>query len=124
MAHWMLLQNQKLSCKEQRVLEEKRKKLKYAEERKKLMDDLDNRDEYRMPSAYDQEGNVQQDQRYKVLTERYRWALFVGMALSRPSSVTFLQVAISLHLETAANASSACCRFGFGIATSVVHIRV
>ena len=60
------------------MLDEKRKKLKYAEERKKLMDDLDNRDEYRMPSAYDQEGNVQQDQRYKVLTERYRWAWPLG----------------------------------------------
>ena len=66
------MQNQKLTAKEERVLEEKRKKLKYAEARKKLVDDLDNRDEYRMPSAYDQEGNVQQDQRYKVLTERYR----------------------------------------------------
>lgn len=39
-----MLQNQKLMAKEERVLEEKRKKLKFAEARKHLGDDLDNSD--------------------------------------------------------------------------------
>ncbi|PKI77956.1 hypothetical protein CRG98_001576, partial [Punica granatum] len=39
----------------------------------KYQEDLDSRDEYRIPDAYDQEGRVDQEKRFAVAMQRYRY---------------------------------------------------
>lgn len=57
--------------KEKRELEYKRQVYELAKLRKQQQEELDRRDEYRMPTAYDTEGQ-NQSKRYEVLTARYR----------------------------------------------------
>ena len=59
----------KMSAKEESELKYKKKVLALAEERAKNTDDVV---EYRMPTAYDKEGEVKQDQRYAVALARYK----------------------------------------------------
>ena len=59
----------KMSAKEEAELKYKKKVLALAEERAKNTDDVV---EYRMPTAYDKEGEVKQDQRYAVALARYK----------------------------------------------------
>ena len=68
-----LVQGQKLTEKEQRELEYKRQVYELAKLRKQQQEELDRRDEYHMPTAYDAEGQ-NQNKRYEVLTARYRSA--------------------------------------------------
>lgn len=67
-----LRQGVKLSAKEQRELEYKRRVYELAKQRKATEDALQQRDEYHLPDSYDAEG--QRSQRYEVLTARYRCA--------------------------------------------------
>jgi hypothetical protein len=73
-------QGQKLSGREQRELEYKRQVYELAKLRKAQQEELDARDEYHMPAAYDAEGG-QRGSRYDVLTARYRCA--AQLCLSR-----------------------------------------
>ncbi|CAL8468358.1 g7898 [Coccomyxa elongata] len=66
-----LFAGQKLTEKEQRELEYKRQVYELAKLRKQQQEELDRRDEYHMPTAYDAEGQ-NQSKRYEVLTARYR----------------------------------------------------
>ncbi len=65
------LQGVKLSKKEARELEYKRRVYELAKQRKATEDALQQRDEYHLPDSYEAEG--QRSQRYEVLTARYRW---------------------------------------------------
>jgi pre-mRNA-splicing factor ATP-dependent RNA helicase DHX16 len=65
------LQDAKLTEKEQRELEYKRQVYELAKLRKQQQEELEKRDEYHMPTAYDEEGQ-DQGKRYEVLTARYR----------------------------------------------------
>ncbi|KAK9845793.1 hypothetical protein WJX81_002540 [Elliptochloris bilobata] len=60
----------KLSKKEARELEYKRRVYELAKQRKATEDALQQRDEYHLPDSY--EANGQRSQRYEVLTARYR----------------------------------------------------
>lgn len=62
----------KLSKKEARELEYKRRVYELAKQRKATEDALQQRDEYHLPDSYDAAG--QRSQRYEVLTARYRRA--------------------------------------------------
>ncbi len=64
-------QGQKLTEKEQRELEYNRQVYELAMLRKKQEEELQNRDEYHMPTSYDAEGQ-NQNKRYEVLSARYR----------------------------------------------------
>ena len=70
------VQGMKLSKKEQRELEYKRRVYELAKQRKATEDALQQRDEYHLPDSYDAEG--QRSQRYEVLTARYRCAAALG----------------------------------------------
>lgn len=89
-----LLQGQKLSEKEQRELEYKRQVYELAKLRKQQQEELDKRDEYHMPTAYDAEGQ-NQSKRYEVLTARYRSA-------SPPQHVHDTDLHILQHLMSTA----------------------
>lgn len=65
-------QGQKLTEKEKKELEYKRKVYELARMRKKQEEEVNRRDHYHIPDAYDAEGNVNQSSRYSVLTARYR----------------------------------------------------
>ncbi len=67
-----VLQGQKLTEKEQRDLDYKRKTYELARMRKKQEEELNRRDQYHIPTAYDADGAVNQSSRYAVLTQRYR----------------------------------------------------
>ncbi|EIE19374.1 P-loop containing nucleoside triphosphate hydrolase protein [Coccomyxa subellipsoidea C-169] len=67
----MLFAGQKLTEKEQRELEYNRQVYELAMLRKKQEEELENRDEYHMPTSYDAEGQ-NQNKRYEVLSARYR----------------------------------------------------
>ena len=69
----MLFEGQKLSKREKEDIEYKRTVLELAKKRKQAQEDLNRDDGYHMPTAYDREGAAP-NERYKVLTERYRWA--------------------------------------------------
>ena len=69
----MCEQGQKLTAKEQRELEYKRQVYELAKLRKQQQEELDARDEYHMPAAYDADG-AERASRYDVLTARYRHA--------------------------------------------------
>ena len=62
----------KLSAKEQRELEYRRRVYQLAKQRKATEDALQQRDEYHLPDSYDAAGP--RSQRYEVLTARYRCA--------------------------------------------------
>lgn len=66
------MQGVKLSKKEARELEYKRRVYELAKQRKATEDALQQRDEYHLPDSYEAED--QRSQRYEVLTARYRCA--------------------------------------------------
>lgn len=68
----MLFEGQKLSKREKEDIEYKRTVLELAKKRKQAQEDLNRDDGYHMPTAYDRDGAAPSE-RYKVLTERYRW---------------------------------------------------
>ncbi|XP_031371555.1 pre-mRNA-splicing factor ATP-dependent RNA helicase DEAH1 [Punica granatum] len=59
----------KLTAEEERLF---RRKKEIVELATKYQEDLDSRDEYRIPDAYDQEGRVDQEKRFAVAMQRYR----------------------------------------------------
>eukprot|EP00271_Cylindrocystis_brebissonii_P023434 TRINITY_DN9716_c0_g2_i1.p1 TRINITY_DN9716_c0_g2~~TRINITY_DN9716_c0_g2_i1.p1 ORF type:complete len:1086 (-),score=351.57 TRINITY_DN9716_c0_g2_i1:963-4220(-) len=65
----LLFGGQKLSAQEEQTRRYKERVLQLAEERAKQEVEEPG---YKMPEAYDQEGNVKQDRRYAVAAERYR----------------------------------------------------
>jgi hypothetical protein len=64
-------QGVKLSEKEQRELDYKIQVYELAKKRKDQETALQNRDEYRMPDSYDADGQVNQDERMKLLSRRF-----------------------------------------------------
>eukprot|EP00850_Spirogloea_muscicola_P000281 SM000001S04683 [mRNA] locus=s1:1595740:1605356:- [translate_table: standard] len=64
-----LFEGQRLTAKEEAELRYKKKVYDLAMQRAKDVEDIV---EYRMPEAYDQEGDVKQDRRYAVALERYK----------------------------------------------------
>eukprot|EP00884_Botryococcus_braunii_P008381 jgi/Botrbrau1/17544/Bobra.0864s0003.1 len=70
-------QGQKLTAKEQKELEYKRKVYELARMRKKQEEEVNRRDHYHIPDSYDADGNVNQSSRYSVLTARYRRPSFM-----------------------------------------------
>lgn len=64
----------KLSKKEQAELEYKKEVLRLAKEKRKYLEDIEDKDVYRMPDSYDAEGTNRSDKRYEVLTARYKCA--------------------------------------------------
>eukprot|EP00850_Spirogloea_muscicola_P002702 SM000010S04340 [mRNA] locus=s10:987946:997012:- [translate_table: standard] len=65
-----LFEGQRLTAKEEAELRYKKKVYDLAMQRAKDVEDIV---EYRMPEAYDQEGDVKQDRRYAVALERYKY---------------------------------------------------
>ena len=61
----------KLSQKEQRELDYKIQVYELAKKRQDQEDAINNREEYRMPDSYDNDGQVKQDERMKLLTKRF-----------------------------------------------------
>lgn len=68
----MLFAGEKLSKKEVADIAHKRELLSLAMQRKQAQEELNRDDGYHMPTAYDREGAAPSE-RYKVLTERYRY---------------------------------------------------
>ena len=62
----------KLSKKERAELDYKKEVLRLAKEKRKYLEDIEDKDVYHMPESYDAEGTNHHDKRMELLTSRYK----------------------------------------------------
>ena len=93
----MLFAGEKLSKRELEDIEFKRTVLELAKKRKQAQEYLNRDVGYHMPTAYDKEGAAPSE-RYKVLTERYRYTLCLTLGCIHQQSVQVqLGVQAAMH---------------------------